>query len=184
MPDFGRLRRVLRAAERTGHIEPRGNHPMWATEFWWLTDPPSPHGVSPPKQARWIEEAFYLLWKQGVSMAINVQIRDDRYNPHDTLGTLQSGLFFLTGKPKPSAQSFRFPFVTERRSPKKVFAWGKSPRDGTLQIETKRKRGWRTEKRLEVEAGEVFTRTLRLRGKEELRASVGGEKSLTWRQKG
>ncbi len=41
MPDFNRIRRVLRAAERAGRVRPRGRHPLWATEFWWVTDPPS-----------------------------------------------------------------------------------------------------------------------------------------------
>jgi hypothetical protein len=184
MPDFDRLNRVLRAAERQGQVRPAGRHPVWATEFWWVTDPPSPHGASPAKQARWIEEAFYLLWKQGVTMAINVQIRDDPYDPNNPFNTLQSGLFFVDGTPKPSARSFRFPFVTERKSKRKVFAWGKAPADGTLQIEAKRGSEWKPIEQLEAQAGEVFTDRLRLKGSHQLRATVGGESSLAWRQKG
>lgn len=183
MPDFDRVRRVLRAAERAGHVRPRGRHPMWATEFWWITDPPSIFGVPPRTQARWIAEAFYLLWKQRVRVAINVQIRDDPYYPDDPFRTIQSGLFFLDGEPKPSARSFRFPFVTERRSPKRIVAWGKAPREGVVRIEVKRGKGWRTLESLRVEVGEVFARRLRLRGAGRLRASVGDEQSLVWRQK-
>ena len=144
MPDFDRIRRVLRAAERAGHVRPRGRHPLWATEFWWITDPPSSLGVPPRTQARRIAEALYLLWKQRVSVGINVLIRDDPYFPDDPFGSLQSGLFFVDGEPKPSARSFRFPFVTERLSPKKIIAWGKAPFEGVVRIERKRGKGWRT----------------------------------------
>ena len=137
--------------------------------------------MAPRTQARWIAEAFYLLWKQRVSVAINVQIRDDPYHPDAPVQTLQSGLFFLDGEPKPSARSFRFPFVTERLSPKRIVAWGKAPREGMVRIERKRGKGWRTLDSLRVEVGEAFARRLRMRGTPLLRASIGGERSLVWR---
>ena len=183
MPDFDRVRRVLRAAERAGHIRPRGPHPVWATEFWWITDPPSSLGVPPRTQARRIAETLYLLWKQRVSVGINVLIRDNPYFPDDPFGSLQSGLFFVDGEPKPSARSFRFPFVTERLSPKKIIAWGKAPLEGVVRIERKRGKGWRRLESLHVGVGEVFARRLRMRGSARLRASIGGERSLVWRQR-
>jgi hypothetical protein len=183
MPDFRRIRRVLRAAERAGRVLPRGRHPMWATEFFWNTNPPSILGVPPPTQARWIAEAFYLLWKQGVRVAINIPIRDDPYDPGNPYLSVQSGLFFLNGEPKPSARSFRFPFVTERRSPRRIVAWGKAPREGLVRIQVKRRQGWRSLARLRVEVGEVFHRRLRLRGSRQLRASIGDERSRVWRQR-
>jgi hypothetical protein len=183
MPDFNRIRRVLRAAERARHVRPRGPHPLWATEFWWTTDQTMSFGVSPRVQARWIAEAFYRLWKQRVNVAINVPLRDTPHNPRSPFLTMRSGLFFLDGEPKPSARSFRFPFVTERRSPKRIFAWGKAPLEGVVRIEVKRRNGWRTLKRLRVEVGDVFHRRLRLRRAGRLRAAIGDERSLVWRQK-
>lgn len=184
MPDFDRIRRVLRAAERAGHVRPRGHHPLWATEFWWMTDPPNPSGVPPRTQARWIAEALYLLWKQGVKVAINVQIRDARYYHQFPFDPQTSGLFFFDGEPKPSASSFRFPFVTERRSPNRLLAWGKAPSAGVVRIQVKRRGGWRTRERLRVGAGDVFARRVRMRGNGRLRASVGKERSAVWRQRG
>jgi hypothetical protein len=174
---------VLRAAERAGRIRPGGRHPLWATEFWWITDPPSRRGVAPRTQARWIAEALYLLWKQRVRVAINVLIRDEPYHPNNPTRTLQSGLFFLNGEPKPSARSFRFPFVTERRSPQTILAWGKAPREGVVRIELKRGPDWRPLESLRVEVGEVFTQRLQLRGAARLRATIGNEQSLVWRQR-
>ncbi len=184
MPDFDRIRRVVRAAERAGHVRPRGHHPLWATEFWWKTDPPSPSGVHPRTQARWIAEALYLLWKQGVKVAINVQIRDERDYQGFPFDPLTSGLFFFDGEPKPSASSFRFPFVTERRSPNRLLAWGKAPSAGVVRIQVKRRGAWRTRERLRVGAGDVFARRVRMRGNGWLRASVGKERSPVWRERG
>ena len=183
IPDFHRVRKVLHAAERRHQVRPRGRHQLWATEFWWNTDPPNRKGVSPAKQARWIEEAFYLLWKQGARVAVNFQIRDGAYNPKDPFGSPNTGVFFRDGKPKPSARGFRFPFVTHRRSHKKIVIWGKAPSTGKLRVQVRRHKQWHTKKRFHVRNGSVFKRTLHLRGSASLRAELGDEHSLEWRQK-
>ena len=128
-----------RAAERAGHVRPRGHHPLWATEFWWETDPPSPSGVHPRTQARWMPEALYLLWKQGVKVAINVQIRDEQEYQGFPFDPLTSGLFFFDGEPKPSASRLQVPLITERRSPNRLLAWGKAPSAGVVRIQVKRR---------------------------------------------
>jgi hypothetical protein len=182
--DFPKVRRLLRAAERAKHVRPGGHHPLWVTELWWITNPPnqSPFSFSPQKQARFIEEAFYMLWKQGVRVVVNQQIRDAQYNPQNPLATLQTGVFFFDGSPKPSARTFMFPFVTHRKSRTRVGAWGKSPSSGSLQIQRRRGGGWRTVKKLGVRRGQVFTPSLRLRGAAELRAKVGATASKAWHQ--
>jgi hypothetical protein len=75
-PDLGALHRVLRAAERTGHIKPGGRHPLWVTEFWWESNPPTRGGWSPARQARNIEESLYLFWEAGATVAVTLKIRD------------------------------------------------------------------------------------------------------------
>ena len=178
MADFHRVRKVLHAAEHTGHIRPRGkHHQLWATEFWWNTDPPNRKGIPATKQARWIEESFYLLWKQGARVAINLEIRDDEYDRHNPYATLQSGLYVHNGKPKPSAGSFRFPFVTHRRSKKSVGTWGLAPRTGTVEVQVRKHGGWHTKKRVHARQGGIFKPKLRLRGSARLRARVGSEHS-------
>ena len=73
--DLDRVVRVLRAAERAGTVLP-GPHPLWATEMWWDSDPPTSPGSPPGRQARWIEDALYQAWKDGASVVINLAIRD------------------------------------------------------------------------------------------------------------
>jgi hypothetical protein len=181
-PDLGELTRVFRAAERFHTVVPAGRHPLWATEFWWNTNPPnSARGVAPQRQARWIEEALYVLWKQGVQVALNLQIEDAPFNPADPLSTQQAGLFYVNGAPKPSLTAFAFPFVAERRSRRNVIAWGKAPVGGKLTIQSLGKA--RAVKTLHVGAGGVFRTRLALTGRSRLRATVGGQRSLVWTQK-
>ena len=111
--DLDRIARVLRAAERAGTVLP-GRHPLWATEMWWDSDPPTSPGSPPGRQARWIEDALYQAWKDGASVVINLAIRD--FTTSGLQGGTGSGIFFADGRPKPSYTAFRFPFVTDRKN--------------------------------------------------------------------
>jgi hypothetical protein len=165
MTDIDRLRRVLRAAEKAGVVQPGGKRQIWATEFWWHDAVPA------PRQARYIEQALYVLWKQRVEVAIHYLIRDS--DPYQ-------GLIARDGKEKPAFQAFRFPFVTERLSRKRVRAWGRSPQAGKVKIQAKQRGGWRTLKRTRVSEDEVFT--ARLQGSKKMRAQIGDEQSLVWQR--
>ena len=66
--DLPALQRVLR--------RPGGSRPLWVTEFWWSSKPPSNSGYKPAVQARYIAESLYLFWKAGAEVAINLKIRD------------------------------------------------------------------------------------------------------------
>jgi hypothetical protein len=180
--DFYRVRDILRAAERAG-TAPGGPHPLWATEMWWETNPPDGfRGYPQETQALYIEQAMYLLWKQGASAVLNFEIRDQPYDPEQPLATIQSGIYLRDLTPKTSAQAFAFPFVTERRTEKKVFAWGKAPVAGKLRIERSARGRWRKVAKERVAAGQMFTEKLVLKGRVRLRARIGDQTSLTWRQ--
>jgi hypothetical protein len=163
-PDIGKLRRVLRAGGA-------GSKPIWATEIWWNSNPPS-RGVSLKTQARYLSQAFYLLWKQGVPVAIWFELRDLQPNGSDPIPTC--GLFFRDYQAKPAFQAFRFPFAVERLSRSKVRVWGIAPQAGPVSISG---RGGRL-KTLAAAANRVFVGVLRLRGKARLRATQGSESSL------
>jgi hypothetical protein len=173
IPDIGRIDRVLQAAEKAGVVRPGGKRPIWATEFWWITHPPaSPDAVVSERQhARYVEQTLYLLWQQRVKAAIQYLIRDEGI-PFNT------GLFFADGEPKMAFQAFRFPFVTDRLSRKRVLAWGRSPKAGKVKIQGRKRGGWRTLKSLRVQEDEVFT--ARLRRNKQMRARIGATKSLVW----
>jgi hypothetical protein len=180
-PDLGRVVSVLRGAEKAGTAGPCGRHPVWVTEFWWDSNPPNPVGAKLAVQARYIEQSLYLFWKAGASTAINFEIRDaaDRPNVH---AGLQSGLYFIDGRPKPSLAAFKFPFVTERTSRNTLQAWGIAPESGKLLIQRQQGSRWRTVKRLQASKGSVFVTKLKLAGKQRLRATVGSSQSPVWRQ--
>jgi hypothetical protein len=179
--DFGELRRILRAAKRRHTLGTRGHHPLWATEIWWSTRPPDPHGVKPRKQARYLEQALYLLWRQGAKVVINLQVRDPRYDRSNKL-QVYAGLFKPGGRAKPALTAFRFPFVTHGGG-SRLHAWGIAPEAGRLTIERKRGGRWRAVKRLHVRNGKVFQTRIRVKGRERLRATVAGRHSLIWRSK-
>ena len=182
-PDFGSVRRTLRAAEHAGTVAGPNHHDLWATEIWWETDPPDPTGFTGlRKHARWIQQTLFILWSQGAKLVVNFPIRDYPYTPDDPF-PLQSGIFFHDGRPKPAFTAFRFPFVTERKTPRKLEAWGKAPVTGRLRIERRTKRGWTRLKELKVTRGKVFAGGLTFRGPAKLRARIGSEKSLIWSQR-
>src|SRR5207249_766492 len=78
----GRVRKIVHAAEHAKTVKPHGRKALWVTEEGMLSDPPNPKGPPVQKQARWLEESLYLLWKQGASVVVNLNIRDPAYDPH------------------------------------------------------------------------------------------------------
>ena len=178
--DMKKVRKTLRAAERGGTIEPAGRRPLWVTEYWYRSNPPAKGGVPLKKHARWIQQSLYVFWKAGVKLSIYNLIRDrPTFDPESAFG-----LYFRNGDVKPAATAFAFPFVAQRKAKRKLQVWGKSPATGKLRIQRRKGKGWKTVKRLNATEGKVFKKNLRLRGKEKLRAKVGGEKSLVWNQRG
>jgi hypothetical protein len=175
--------RALRAAERAGAVLPHGPKQIWMTELGWDSSPPNPGGVPIGRQARWYEQAFYVLWRAGVDTVLLLQIVDSPPTP-SYAATYQSGIYFLDAQPKPAAIAFRFPFVTSRSSVNAIRAWGRSPVAGQLVIERLHHRRWQTIASLAVKWHQVFTKRLLLRGAAVLRARVGNQTSLTWSQGG
>ncbi len=106
-PDFKNLRKTVRAAERFHTLRPGGRRPLWATEIWWETNPPDHRfGVKPKKQARFLGTALKILARQGARVVVNLQIRDSK-TPANGDGTTGTGLYFKSGKPKPSLRTWR-----------------------------------------------------------------------------
>ena len=109
--DLPRMRRVLRAAIRLGHVSSLGRVQFWVTELGWDTRPPDPRGVPSVLHARWVSEALYRLWTNNVTVATWWRISDDPFPS----GRYQSGLYTVYGRPKRSLTAFRFPTVAFRR---------------------------------------------------------------------
>lgn len=186
--DFGSLVDVLRAAEKAGTPATGGKHDVWANEIWWQTDPPDKaEGVSYNKQARWYQEAFYMLWKAGADNVTLLQLIDSKYTPGEfTLASYQTGVFTYKGERKPSADAVAFPFVIDGKN-RKVTAWGEAPSSGKLTIKAKPKgKGYRKVASFNVTGDKTFKQGIKLpksKGKIKVRASVGGHSSLPWTHK-
>ena len=160
LPEMGAL---LRAAVRAGHVVSGGKVRFWATEFSWDTNPPDPLAVPIRLQARWVSEALYRMWKDGIGMVAWLQLRDA---PYPEKGE-QSGLWFNRGprlacdSPKtPTLTSFSFPFVAYPRR-RAVDVWGRTPtsRAGRVVLEQLTPRGWRRIGAVRADANGIFTGT-------------------------
>jgi hypothetical protein len=169
----------LRRAERLHLVGGAAHHELWVTETSWDSNPPDPHGVPVARQARWLEEAFYLLWRQGVSTVLWFLIKDAPPIP-DYASTYQSGTYLIGGQAKPSAAAFRFPFVVIREGTGKLRVWGKTPELGIIRIERKTGSGWSLLRTVSATAGGVFEARVSLPGRAPLRARQGAEVSLAW----
>ena len=183
VPDMYKIARVLHRAERVGHVKGAVSPQLWVTEISWDSSPPDPGGVPVARQARWLEQSLYVLWRQGVSTVLWLQIVDAPPIPNYG-STYQAGLYYLNGTAKPAAQAFRFPFVTRRLNQSRIQAWGLAPRGGKLAIEQLRSGRWQLLRRLLVQSGQVFAVVLPVRGRAILRAQADPETSLTWSQGG
>jgi hypothetical protein len=140
VPDLWKMRVLLDAAEKLGRLQSRGRVRFWVTEFAWDTNPPDPEGVPEKLQARWVSEAMYRMWDQGVSLVTWFFLRDRASGP------FQSGLYFRSpggiesDMPKLALTAFRFPFVAFREpKTRSVWFWGRSPQgNATVVIDLRR----------------------------------------------
>jgi hypothetical protein len=179
IPDIGKLTRLLRAAERSGRALPRERHRMWVTEVSYDSSPPDPEGVPIARHARYLEDAFYLLWRQGVDTITWFQIHDQLPQP-SYAATSQSGTYFADGRAKPAQRAFRFPLVAERTDRATLRVWGRAPVAGSVRIERRTGSGWRLVRAVRVVRHGTFLVPIAAHGRTTLRARVDGETSLAW----
>jgi hypothetical protein len=176
--DLPEVRRILR---RTGH----GRVPLWITEFGWDSAPPDPKAVPVREHARWVDEAMYRMWRQGVRVLIWFQMRDNPKGTFTWEQTYQAGLYYRTTpnyadeKAKPALRAFRFPFVA-LPSGRGIVLWGRTPgsRAGRVVVERRIGRRWRRVTSLRADGDGIFRGRLSRRRPQVLRARSGGETSL------
>lgn len=179
IPDLGKLSRLLRAAERTGGALPRIHHSLWVTEVGYNTKPPNPGGVPLSQDARWLEQTLELLWSQGVGAVFWNTIVDQRPNP-TYADSAESGVYFISGKPKPALHAFQFPLVVSRAGGS-VVAWGRAPAAGKVVIERRTGSAWSKVATLRVARHSTFLTHVTQKGGTDFRAVIGGVSSRVWR---
>lgn len=178
-PDLGKLTRVVSAALARGRLLPRIAKQLWVTEFGYDTKPPNPNGVPVATEARWLEEALYVFWRQGVDTVAWYLIVDEPPIPNYG-STWQSGLYLLNGTAKPALRAYRFPFVVEP-SGHALLAWGRAPAAGTVRVEERSGGSWTVLASAQIAAGSVFEGDISATGHATFRAVLGSESSLAWR---
>jgi hypothetical protein len=181
MGDLPEMRRILDAAVRAGHVDSRGPVRFWITEFSWETKPPDDNGVPMKLHARWLAEAMYRMWQQGVSLLTWFKIRDETTTRPDGY-RLESGLYFNCRnrpsgcyRPKRSLTAFRFPFVAFKHGPRVRF-WGRTPAGikARVAIEQHRRNGggWRVLRQLHTDRDGIFKGRVRRAGPGAVRARM------------
>jgi hypothetical protein len=183
--DLPKMRRVLSAAIRSRHVVSSGPVRFWVTEFSWDTSPPDRKAVPLRLHARWVSEALYRMWQNGVGLVTWFQLRDDARNGQPDRDVFQSGLYFRCAsglrcdRPKPSLRAFRFPFVAFRNG-RRVRVWGRTPggRRGTVIVE-QRSGSWKRLARLRADRSGIFARSLRTSSPGELRARFIGSRDTS-----
>lgn len=178
-PDLGRISQPMMKAVATGRALPHAKKRLWVTEFSYDSKPANPYGLSPATQAKWLEESYFVFWEQNVNTAVWYLLRDEAPSYKASPSSYFSGIYLYNGRPKPSLRAMQFPFVVMPWG-KRVNAWGIAPTGGTVLVQKKTGRSWRTLYRQHAAPGGVFVRRVskKLHGK--FRAKVGRNISLIW----
>jgi hypothetical protein len=173
VPDIHKLIAVVRAARRAGRVTASAARRFWVTEISWDSSPPDPDGVPARRHARWLADAFHILWRQGVETIVWFQIRDQAPDP-DYASTNQSGLYLRSGRPKLAQRAFAFP-LTCRRAGARVRVWMRAPHRGRVAVERRGK----VLRRVRVPASRIVRTSVPAPGP--VRAVAGGDSSLSCR---
>ncbi len=142
LADLPRVEALLDALQRLGGLRrrestrppvPQGGRvfPLHLTEFGFETSPPDlRRGVSPAVQARHLQHAAYLAWRNPrVRTLIQYEWRDEPLGRDNPLAPAysgwQSGLRYADDRPKPALAAFRLPFwVDQPPGSPSVRFWG------------------------------------------------------------
>jgi hypothetical protein len=182
--DLPEMRRLLRAAEKAGHIRSRQQVGFWVTEFSYDSQPGDPKGLPPALHARWTAEALYRMWQNGVGLVTWFLLRDQPF-PDEMF---QSGLYLRgaggvgTDRPKLALRAFRFPFVAFRLKDRSISYWGRTPTSTRTAVVVEQRRGaaWVRVAAASVSGDGVFQgRIARVRGNGALRARLANGRDVS-----
>ncbi len=122
------LSSVINQGARNHRI--RGGLRFWFTEFGFQTNPPDHiFGISPSRQARYINESEYIAYKNRRVAGMSQYELFDAPSTRD----FNTGLRYKNGKAKPALGAYRLP-IWVTRSGSGVRVWGDvRPADGTPQ---------------------------------------------------
>jgi len=130
--DLPRLERTLDLTQRADGLKKAGGGKfgLYLTEWGYQTRPPDKkRGVSLAKQSRYLQQGAYIAYKDPrVKLLTQYEWRDEpiRHSSQgDPYAGWQSGLFFVSGKAKPSLATFANPFfIADKPRSRTVRLWG------------------------------------------------------------
>ena len=144
MGDLSRLLRVVDRLTRMRRIRTTGGPlPLRLTELGYQTSPPDRFiGVSPARQARYLQKVAYLAWRNPrVQTVTQYQWHDERIRragrAAKAFAGWQSGLHFYGGRPKPALAAFARPFVALEDGPDPLL-WGQVRSGGSHTVNLER----------------------------------------------
>jgi Cellulase (glycosyl hydrolase family 5) len=174
--NLDKMRALLKA--KAGKIRSTVPVEFWVTEFSWDSKPPDPQALGQPLHKRWVAEALYRMWADGVSLVTWFRIKDDPL----ASSPYQSGFFTTSGNRKPSLQAFRFPLVALRK-PSGILVWGRTPLSTKTKVVIQVKTGaaWKRLSTLQSNAAGIFQKTYKVPyRKGHIRAKASGETSVAF----
>jgi hypothetical protein len=178
--DLGHFESVLDRVTRNGIVKPTSGSrfPLYLTEFGYQTNPPDrDSGVSPARQASWLQWAWFKAWADPrVRNITQYEWRDEplKSNSAGAFASWQSGLHFADGRAKPSLAVFPVPFyVATKRGSAKATLWGQVRPGGAWTVTLEKKTGatFTSIGTLRTDATGYFSKKLTLRGKATYRFS-------------
>jgi len=172
--DLSRLEAALDRTTRAGLVKPvRGRRfDVHLTEFGYQTNPPDPNvGVSTTRQARWVQQATYLAWKDPrIKTITQYELQDEPVKTNtaqtDPFASWQSGMLFTNGRPKPLLAAFPNPFwVDIRRGRSTARFWGQVRPGGQHRVQLQRRiqGSWTTLRELTTNPSGYWTTELVVR---------------------
>ena len=161
--DLPRMNHLLQQGVKLHAVVSTQPVQFWVTEFAWDTNPPRAHAVPLQLEARWTAEAFYQMWRSGVSLATWFLLQDA---PGRT--PYKSGLYF-GGRPiakaraKPTLKAFRFPFVAYLQHGV-IHIWGRDATSDKKLVTIQLRHGgrWRTVARVRTNIHGILLANLHL----------------------
>jgi hypothetical protein len=175
-PDLGRLKRVVAKALQAHTLLPGGHKPLWVTEFGYESKPPNRQALPTATQARWLEESFYVFWREGVSTLFWYLVRDQA-PPYSI--NYASGVYFRDGRPKPSETAYRFPLVVMPDGGNAQI-WGIAPTTGIVRVQRRTGSVWQTIASFHRRTGTIFEQVMPALPRGHYRATINGQHSLVW----
>jgi hypothetical protein len=181
---LGRLESALDRLQRLGRLEGPRRMGIYVDEYGYQTDPPDrTSGVSPRLQDAYLQRGAYLAWRDKRVKLLAQYLWYDEPKLHGSYSTWQSGVRYLSGRPKPSLRHFDTPFALDSLHNR---LWGQVRPGGRatvlVQQRAQGRSAWRTLKRVGTDSRGYWTLKRKLRRGTAYRFKAGTQTSSALRR--